>query len=439
MHNTLIINGKQKLSGDVEISSAKNSALPLLAASLLTSNSVYLSKLPQITDVKNFKALLSKLGVSISNDHHLTKLNASNINVDSCVDYKEVSAMRASILLLGPLLSRLGTIAIELPGGCNIGQRPINEHINALIKMKANIQVKSNMIFAKTEKSRLIGAEVKFSVPTVTGTENIIMAASLAEGITTIKNAAKEPEIYDLANMLNMMGARITGAGSSTIQIEGVKELFGCHYQPIPDRVETATYIISALVTGSEITLTQTNPKLLMTEINHFRKMGANIKTTETKVVIAKPTTQLQAIDLTTSAYPGFATDIQAPTVIAHLIAKKNSIITETIFDNRLSHIQELSKMGANIKQTGNSIYISGGAQLNGCDVYATDLRASASLVIAALAAEGQSVIHHIHHLDRGYSCFDEKLKALGADIYRPHTTILPKAKSSATNTIHTT
>ncbi|TNF66708.1 MAG: UDP-N-acetylglucosamine 1-carboxyvinyltransferase [Gammaproteobacteria bacterium] len=436
MNDTLIISGGNTLEGTVKISGAKNAALPLLAASLLTEQSVMLCNVPSLTDVEHFKLILKQLGVHLTETNETTTLTANTIK-QQIIDFAEAKAMRASVLFLGPLLSRLGEVAICLPGGCNIGLRPIDQHLQALSLMGAEFHINNGIVYAKKKSTKLHGADIRFTMPTVTGTENVIMAATIAEGITTIKNAAKEPEVIDLCKLLNAMGAKIKGSGTSKIQISGVPKLHSACHTIIPDRIETGTYLISALATNSLVELTNTNPKLLTTELNHFRQMGAKISTAKSKIKIYPSLNELIGINLTTQAYPGFSTDLQAPTMLLHSLAKGQSTITENIFDNRFHHVNALNQMNANLNISSNHVFCQGHSKLYASEVTATDLRASACLTIAGLVAEGESYIHHINYLDRGYSQFDKKLQSLGANIKRIATSSLPKCETFARTTLY--
>lgn len=436
-HNeVLIINGGNRLEGTVEISGAKNAALPLLAASLLSEHELILKNVPNLSDISSFKNILKKLGVILEENETLLSLNANCIN-DTTIDFDEVKKMRASILFLGPLLTRFGKVTLSLPGGCKIGKRPIDQHIKALRLMGAEIELSNHSVYAKAINGKLKGADVKFDMPTVTGTENIILAAILAQGVTSISGAACEPEISDLCKCLNQMGAKISGFGTPFIQIKGVEKLKPTEYCVIPDRIETGTFLMLAAATNSPMIITNTNPNLLKTELKHLKKMGAVFKINKSSIEHIKHQEKLIAKDFKTSPYPGFATDLQAQAMVTNLISQGKSEIIETIFDNRFHHVKSLIEMGAEINLDENKAKLDGGAKLNGFEMYATDLRASASLVIAALIAKGQSIIHNIHYLDRGYSNFDEKLRLLGADISRILKAPLPKEETFATNTLY--
>lgn len=412
----LLIQGGEPLRGEVRISGAKNAALPVLCAALLTRETLAIRNIPQLNDVTTMLALLAQMGVGVKMEtdnavelsaEHLTRLTAP---------YEMVKTMRAAILVLGPLLARAGEATISLPGGCAIGMRPVDQHIKGLEAMGAEIAIKHGYIHAVAKKLR--GARVVMDIVTVTGTENLMMAATLAQGTTIIENAAREPEIIDLANCLNAMGARIQGAGSDIITIEGVSALHGAVHAVMPDRIETGTFLAAACATGGDIFLKETDARLLDAVLDKLTEAGASIRSGENWIHL-KMYTRPRAVNLRTAPYPAFPTDMQAQFMSLNCIADGTAIITETIFENRLMHVQELKRMNADIKVEGHTAIIRGIARLDGANVMATDLRASASLVIAGLVAQGVTVIDRIYHLDRGYEAIEEKLSALGAHIKR--------------------
>ncbi|MCC6923123.1 MAG: UDP-N-acetylglucosamine 1-carboxyvinyltransferase [Nitrosomonas sp.] len=412
----LLIQGGEPLRGEVHISGAKNAALPVLCAALLTRETLAIRNIPQLNDVTTMLALLAQMGVGVKMEtdnavelsaEHLTRLTAP---------YEMVKTMRAAILVLGPLLARAGEATISLPGGCAIGMRPVDQHIKGLEAMGAEIAIKHGYIHAVAKKLR--GARVVMDIVTVTGTENLMMAATLAQGTTIIENAAREPEIIDLANCLNAMGARIQGAGSDIITIEGVSALHGAVHAVMPDRIETGTFLAAACATGGDIFLKETDARLLDAVLDKLTEAGASIRSGENWIHL-KMHARPRAVNLRTAPYPAFPTDMQAQFMSLNCIADGTAIITETIFENRLMHVQELKRMNADIKVEGHAAIIRGIARLDGANVMATDLRASASLVIAGLVAQGVTVIDRIYHLDRGYEAIEEKLSALGAHIKR--------------------
>jgi UDP-N-acetylglucosamine 1-carboxyvinyltransferase len=414
----LIIHGNIPLNGEIRISGAKNAALPILAATLLCPAPVHISNIPHLQDVTTTISLLGQMGTKITLDER------SNIEVDaggvnSCyAPYELVRTMRASILVLGPLLSRFGEANVSLPGGCAIGTRPVDQHLKGLTAMGADIKVENGYIKAFA-KQGLHGATVLMDIVTVTGTENIMMAAVLAKGQTIIENAAREPEVEDLANFLNTLGAKITGAGTSTIIIDGVKELTGGSYQVLPDRIETGTYLIAAAITRGKIKLKNTRPDILTSVLLKLTEAGAEIETGTDWISLDMKGKRPLAVNVSTAPYPEFPTDMQAQIMAMNTVAEGTGIITETIFENRFMHVQELLRMGANIALKGNSAICTGIEHLTGAPTMATDLRASASLVLAGLAAHGETAVDRIYHIDRGYECIEEKLSQLGARIHR--------------------
>lgn len=413
----LIIKGKQPLNGEIRISGAKNAALPILAASLLSARPIQISNIPHLQDVTTIVRLLGQMGVRITLDER------ANIEVDASrldsfhAPYELVRTMRASVLVLGPLLSRFGEAEVSLPGGCAIGTRPVDQHLKGLQAMGADIAIENGYIKAKARG--LKGATVVMDIVTVTGTENIMMAAVLAKGQTIIHNAAREPEVEDLANFLNILGARITGAGTSTIVIDGVDELQGGRYQVLPDRIETGTYLAAAVITRGKIKLKNTRPDLLESVLQKLEETGAFIDTGPDWISLDMKGKRPYATNISTAPYPAFPTDMQAQMMAVNAAADGMGVVTETVFENRFMHVQELQRMGATIALKGNTAICSGTDQLHGAQVMATDLRASASLVLAGLAAEGETTINRIYHIDRGYECIEEKLAQLGAQIHR--------------------
>ena len=412
----LLINGGNPLEGEVRISGAKNSVLPILAASLLCEDNLVIGNVPHLQDVTTTISLLTEMGANLSIDERMNvSVNAASVK-NFYAPYEMVKTMRASILVLGPLLAHFGEAKVSLPGGCAIGSRPVNLHIDGLKAMGASIKVEDGYIFAKAKK--LKGARISLPIATVTGTENLMMAAVLATGKTTIKNAAKEPEIIDLANCLRLMGANIKGDGTPEIIVEGVKELKGCNYDVLPDRIETATFLVAAAITKGKLTLTHTRPDTIKIIIDKLKKAGADIAT-KNDIINIEVKSQLNSVNITTNPYPDFPTDMQAQFIALNSIAKGKSKVTESVFENRFMHVQELVRMGANIDVNGNIATIQGVKSLKGAPVMATDLRASASLILAGLVAEGDTVVDRIYHIDRGYECIEEKLTKLGANIKR--------------------
>jgi len=415
----LIITGGAPLNGELRISGAKNAALPILAGTLLSESPVTVGNVPHLLDITTTMELLGRMGIGLTVDEKL------NIEVDTrpissyVAPYDLVKTMRASILVLGPLLSRFGKAEVSLPGGCAIGGRPVNIHLQGLAQMGADISVKNGYINATAK--RLKGCRLVLDLVTVTGTENLMMAAALAHGTTIIENAAREPEVVDLANFLNMMGAKIHGAGTDIIEIEGVESLSadGRTYRVMPDRIETGTYLVAAAMTGGKVKLKDTCPDILDAVLLKLREAGAKITTTEDTIELDMVGIRPQAVSLRTAPYPAFPTDMQAQFMALASISEGVSVITETIFENRFMHVQEMQRMGADITVESNTAIIRGKPSLNAAPVMATDLRASASLVLSGLVAEGQTVVDRIYHIDRGYECIEEKLSQLGAEIRR--------------------
>ena len=414
----LLIRGGTKLRGEIYASGAKNSALPILAASLLADSPLKVGNLPHLNDVTTMLELLGSMGVDVMlSDEMEVQVDTSSIN-NLNARYELVKTMRASILVLGPLLAKFQKATVALPGGCAIGSRPVNLHIDAMRAMGAQIDIEDGNIKASV-KGRLKGAKIIFEPVSVTGTENVLMAASLAEGETIIENAAREPEVLDLANCLKAMGAKIEGAGTDQIKITGVDNLEGAAFSVMPDRVEVGTYLTAVAMTGGQVKIKSAKPEYLSSVISKLEQTGSVIHTGEDWVEIIMDEDKPEAISLTTGPYPSFPTDMQAQFVSLNAIAKGNSTVTETVFENRFMHVQEIARMGGNISLKGNTAVIEGIDHLNGAPVMATDLRASASLVLAGLVAEGATTIDRIYHIDRGYERIEEKLKMLGADIER--------------------
>lgn len=414
----LIIQGNIPLNGEIRISGAKNAALPILAGALLTAAPVRISNIPHLQDVTTIMSLLGQMGVRLTLDERSNiEIEASKVN-SFHAPYELVRTMRASVLVLGPLLGRFGKAEVSLPGGCAIGTRPVDQHIKGMRSMGADIEVKNGYIKAYA-KQRLHGAEIAMDIITVTGTENIMMAAVLAEGQTIIHNAAREPEVTDLANFLNVLGADIQGAGTSTITINGVTELSGGEYQVLPDRIETGTYLIAAAITRGKIKLKDTHPVLVESILKKLSEAGAEITTGADWIEIDMKNKRPHAINISTAPYPAFPTDMQAQVMAMNSIAEGTGMITENVFENRFMHVQELQRMGAHIFLKGNTAICKGVEQLFGAPTMATDLRASASLVLAGLAASGETSIDRIYHIDRGYERIEEKLLQLGARIQR--------------------
>ncbi len=413
----LIIQGGIPLNGEISISGAKNAALPILAATLLTNEPMTVGNIPHLHDITTTMELLGQMGSELMVDERMRiEVNNSNIK-DFFAPYELVKTMRSSILVLGPLLSHYGKANVSLPGGCAIGSRPVNIHLNGLAAMGADIQVEGGYIRAKAK--RLKGVKLTMDMITVTGTENLMMAATLAEGVTVLENAAREPEVVDLANCLNGMGARIEGAGTDKIEIEGVDVLSGTQHNILPDRIETGTYLVAAAMTGGSVKLKNTRPQLLDAVINKLKDAGAEIEVDDSSILLDMGGRRPKAVNVHTSPFPGFPTDMQAQFTAMNCIATGNGTITENVFENRFMHLQELQRMGADVKLEGNTAISNGVSELKSAPVMATDLRASASLVLAGLVAEGITEIERIYHIDRGYETIEEKLAQLGAQIKR--------------------
>ena len=412
----LIIHGGTPISGEVQISGAKNAALPILCASLLTGETFRVTNVPNLNDTTTMLSLLEQMGVNVSIDKRseisLTAANLSNL----IAPYEMVKTMRAAILVLGPMLARVGEAKVSLPGGCAIGLRPVDQHIKGLQAMGAEVSIEHGYIHAKA--NHLIGAHIIMDIVTVTGTENLMMAATLADGTTILENAAREPEVIDLAKCLISMGAKISGAGGDVITIKGVKSLHESTYQVMPDRIETGTFLIAAAASGGEIHIKNTRPDILGVVLDKLNESGAKIEFGKDWINL-KVNQRLKSVNLRTAPYPAFPTDMQAQFMVLNSVAEGTAIITETIFENRFMHVLELKRMGACIEVEGNTAVIHGVTNLEGAGVMATDLRASASLVLAGLIAQGETIIDRIYHLDRGYERIEEKLSCLGVRINR--------------------
>jgi|TARA_B110000879_G_scaffold85938_2_gene118623 UDP-N-acetylglucosamine 1-carboxyvinyltransferase len=414
----LLITGGVRLNGEIRIAGAKNSALPILAATLLTRDPVQVCNLPHLYDITTMIELLGCMGVQPVIDEKL------NVEVDSSTikhfsaPYELVKTMRASILVLGPLLAHYGEAEVALPGGCAIGSRPVNLHISALEAMGADIKVEDGYIKASVA-NKLKGAHIFMDLVTVTGTENVMMAATLATGETIIENAAREPEVVDLANCLVAMGAKIKGQGTDTIVIQGVEKLHGCSYSVMPDRIETGTYLIAAAATRGYIKVKDTRPNILEAVLSKLEQAGADIKVGEDWIELDMHNERPKSVSLRTAPYPAFPTDMQAQFTALNAVASGTGSITETVFENRFMHVHEMNRMGASIQVEGNTVIVTGVESLNGAPVMATDLRASASLIIAGLVGKNETIVDRIYHIDRGYECIEEKLQLLGAKIKR--------------------
>ncbi len=411
----IIINGGKRLHGEVTISGAKNAALPIMAAALLCEGGHILSNVPHLADVITLGKILQNMGVTFEQRGHDVLLDSSGLSNPEA-PYDLVRTMRASVLVLGPLVARMGRARVSLPGGCAIGARPINLHLMGLEKLGARVEIEHGYVVVSAKK--LHGANIYFDTVTVTGTENLMMAAALAEGETILENAAREPEIVDLANALIQMGARIEGAGSNTIQVQGVEKLGPMNYTVMPDRIETGTFVIAAAITGGSIMIRNCYPSHLEAVIAKVIEAGAEVKISR-GVILVTGRPNIEPVNVKTLEYPGFPTDMQAQIMSLMTLARGTSVINETIFENRFTHVAELRRMGADIETDGRTAIVKGVPKLSAAPVMATDLRASASLILAGLAAEGQTVISRIYHLDRGYENIEQKLSALGADIKR--------------------
>ncbi len=412
----LLIEGGAPLSGEVNVSGAKNAALPILTAALLTEEPLTVANVPHLHDVTTMLSLLAQMGVAVSMDEKLgVELTAKRITAP-VAPYELVKTMRASVLVLGPLTARCGEARVSLPGGCAIGLRPVDQHIKGLQAMGAELAIEHGYISVRAK--RLKGVRICMDLVTVTGTENLMMAATLAQGTTVIENAAREPEVTDLANCLTAMGAHVKGAGSDVITVEGVERLHGARYEVMPDRIETGTFLVAAAATGGSIRLTGARPDILDAVLEKLREAGAHIETGKDWISL-KANGAANAVSLRTAPYPAFPTDMQAQFMALNSIARGTALVTETIFENRFMHVQELKRLGADIEVEGNTAVVKGVPHLDGATVMATDLRASASLVLAGLIARGATTVDRVYHLDRGYERIEEKLSRLGARIKR--------------------
>jgi len=415
--NRLLIEGGGRLDGEIRISGAKNATLPILAAALLAETPITIGNVPHLHDVTTTVTLLRRMGVEVTVGEHMAlEVDPSTIK-EMIAPYELVRTMRASILVLGPLLARFGQAEVSLPGGCAIGSRPVELHLKGLAAMGADIDVRNGYIYASAK--RLHGAHILMDLVSVTGTENLMMAAALAEGETTIENAAREPEVVDLANCLIKMGAKIEGAGTETLTIQGVDSLQGCYYEVLPDRIETGTYLVAGALTGGRVRVKRTRPDMMQAVLDKLREAGAEITSADDWIELDMKGRRPQAVTIRTAPYPAFPTDMQAQFTALNTVSEGAGVVTETVFENRFMHVQELVRMGARIQLEGNTAMIHGVQRLTAAPVLATDLRASASLVLAGLVAEGETVVDRIYHIDRGYECIEEKLAQLGARIRR--------------------
>ena len=413
----LLIKGGKSLSGKIDCSGAKNAALPVIAASILSSDDITLKNLPFLQDITTMFELIGSMGADISLDEKMNfKLNTSNLN-NLEARYELVKTMRASILVLGSMVAKYGYAKIALPGGCAIGSRPVNYHLNALKKLGAEISLENGYIEAKAKK--LIGSQIEFEGVTVTGTENLMMAASLAEGKSILTNVAKEPEISDLADFLNSMGAKISGAGTDEIRIEGVERLNGTSFTIPADRIEAGTYLVAAALTNGNITINKIDPSRMGAIIETLEKAGAEINLKSNSISLDMTNNIIKPVDIVTAPFPGFPTDMQAQFTVLNCMGNGESHVKETIFENRFMHIQELNRMGTDISVIGTTAIINGVKSISGAQVMATDLRASASLILAGLVAKGETIVDRIYHIDRGYERIEEKLSSIGAEILR--------------------
>ena len=413
----LLIRGGQSLNGEIRISGAKNAALPILAATLLADGPSVIGNIPNLHDITTTMELLGRMGVRLTVDERMRVEIDPRAISNHHAPYELVKTMRASILVLGPLLARYGEADVSLPGGCAIGTRPVNLHVDGLRALGADIRVEAGYIRARCD--RLRGARLVLDLVTVTGTENLMMAAALAEGETVIENAAREPEVVDLANFLNAMGADVRGAGTDTITIHGVERLQGTEYEVLPDRIETGTFLVAAAMTGGSVRLKNTAPHLLDAVVGKLREAGAEIKMGDDWIALDMQGRRPLAVNVRTAPYPAFPTDMQAQICALNAVAEGVGMVTETVFENRFMHILEIQRMGADVRLEGHTAISNGVSQLTGAPVMATDLRASASLVLAGLVSQGETEVDRIYHIDRGYECIEEKLAQLGADIRR--------------------
>jgi UDP-N-acetylglucosamine 1-carboxyvinyltransferase len=412
----LVIQGGVPLAGEVRISGAKNAALPVLCAAILTADTLHIQNVPHLRDVATTLSLLAQMGVEVSLDEKgVVSLTAASLG-NRVAPYELVKTMRASILVLGPLLARFGEARVSLPGGCAIGLRPVDQHIKGLQALGAHVDIEQGYIHATAQG--LQGARIVMDLVTVTGTENLLMAATLAEGRTVIENAAREPEVVDLANCLVAMGARISGQGTDKLIVEGVSRLHGATYRVMPDRIETGTFLVAAAATGGEIRLKDTRPDILDSVLSKLVETGATVDSGADWLQL-RTNGDVKAVNIRTAPYPAFPTDMQAQFMALNAVARGTSVITETVFENRFMHVQELRRLGAHIEVEANTAVVRGVRSLDGATVMATDLRASACLVLAGLVASGQTVVDRVYHLDRGYECIEEKLSQLGARIRR--------------------
>ncbi len=413
----IIVEGGIPLSGEVWISGAKNAVLPILSGTLLADGPCVIGNVPHLHDVTTTMELLGQMGVDLAVDERM-HIHADPTKADRYfAPYDLVKTMRASILVLGPLVARYGVAEVSLPGGCAIGTRPVDLHIKGLEALGAEVKVEAGYIKARAK--RLRGARIVLDIVTVTGTENIMMAAALAEGTTIIENAAQEPEVVDLANFLIAMGAIIEGAGSNTITVHGVERLQGCHYDVLPDRIETGTFLVAGAISGGRVLLKRARPKTLDAVLQKLEEAGAHLNVSEDSIELDMQGRRPRAVNVTTAPYPAFPTDMQAQFTALNTVAEGVGMVTETVFENRFMHVQELRRLGADIQLHGNTAVITGVRQMTGAPLMATDLRASASLVLAGLAAEGETMVDRVYHIDRGYECIEEKLAALGARVRR--------------------
>ena len=413
----IVISGGSPLHGEVRVSGAKNAVLPILAATLLADGPVVIGNVPHLHDVTTTMELLGQMGVQLVVDEHM-RIHADPRGASNLfAPYDLVKTMRASILVLGPLVARFGQAEVSLPGGCAIGSRPVDQHLRGLEALGAEVTVENGYIKARAK--RLRGARIVMDVVTVTGTENIMMAAVLAQGTTIIDNAAQEPEVVDLAHCLNAMGARIEGAGTSTLVIEGVERLHGAEYDVLPDRIETGTFLVAGAISGGKVLAKRARPNTLDAVLAKLEDAGADISTGVNWISLDMHGQRPRAVNITTAPYPAFPTDMQAQFTALNCVAEGVGVITETVFENRFMHVQELQRLGADIRMEGNAVVIQGVPSMSGAPVMATDLRASASLVLAGLVAQGDTTVDRIYHIDRGYECIEEKLAGLGAHIRR--------------------
>ncbi|BAH46409.1 UDP-N-acetylglucosamine 1-carboxyvinyltransferase [Brevibacillus brevis NBRC 100599] len=426
----IIVRGGKALAGNVKVSGAKNAVLPIIAASILAEEETcVISDVPGLDDVRTICDLLKSMGISLTYDHEVLTIDASKLTSVEA-SYELVRKMRASFLVMGPLLARKGQARVALPGGCAIGTRPIDQHLKGFEAMGAKIEIGQGFIEATVE-GRLKGAKIYLDIASVGATENIMMAAALAEGTTLIENAAEEPEIVDLANFLNRMGAKIRGAGTGSIRIEGVEKMKGCTHCVIPDRIEAGTFMVAAAITGGDVFVEGAICDHLKSVTAKLREMGVDIEEQENGIRVRR-TGPMKAVDLKTLPYPGFPTDMQSQMMALLLVSEGTSIVTETVFENRFMHVEEFRRMNANIKIEGRSAIVEGGSKLTGSKVAATDLRAGAALVLAGLVSEGETEVSALHHIDRGYVNFTEKLLALGADVER----VVPAREKAVSETI---